>query len=181
MSFRSNNGPIDIPEIETVYAGAVGVFGLPGQSIQPAINAEIHTQAFFDDVDELTSAEYNFGSDFMYLEYGVSTIFCTDHDNNRGAIEEFPGGSAVGFEHDVRFSGTVFLQFVGQCHDDFEGDSSVGDGAYWKGETWYPPRGYPTAPEADILLDMSFQTSCLLPFAAFPPASEYGCGQGDLG
>ena len=112
---------------------------------------------------------------FAYAEYGVSTIFCTNHDTNLGAIRTNAIDQSFAFNHNVRWNGTVFLQFATQCHA--AGASGNGRGGWWKGEQWYGARTYPTQPTRQLYLRFMAETRCRLPV---PPANEYGCGPDDL-
>ena len=175
VSLALGGGDDDFPtppalEIERIYAGADAIIAGGTSAATPELfDAEDHAFRYFDDLEALATQTYTQAGDFMYLEYGVSTINCVDHDNNQGAIETAGSTSAVGFDHNVAFSGTVFLQFVSQCHEDFSGSVEVGDGIYFKGEQWYGPFDYPTTPRADILIDQAFDTQCPIPFYANPP------------
>ncbi len=113
----------------------------------------------------------------MYLEYGVTSRNCSDHDHQAGIVE-VNGIEAVRFTHDIWWSGSIWLQYVSQCENDFDSDPT-GIGVYYKGTQWYPSFGYPTSPSRDIIIDVATLTNCQFPFFVTSGATEYGCGPGD--
>ena len=181
-SFRSRR--FDFPEsepepeeIELVHVGANGMdpgdfsFSLP--SFGSLTAAAGHMTGNLNDFATLVGQTY-LGRDFAYAEYGVSGIFCTDHDTNLNAIQTNARDQSFAFNHNVRWNGTVFLQLVTQCHA--AGGPGNGRGGWWKGEQWYAMRSYPVAPTQQIYLRFMEETRCRLPVF---PAEEYGCGPGD--
>ncbi len=137
------SGGYEPPVLETIYASPVELTGSIAFSTNNLnlLTAEDHAVANLDDLEDMVTHAY-VGDHHLYLEYGVSTTNCTDHDHLE-AITIQNGISAVGWEHDVRYPGTIWFQIVSQCEEDFD-FNDFGDGAYWKGEQWYPAFQYPT-------------------------------------
>ncbi len=169
----------DPPVFETIYAAPVAITGtiVWDTDVAALTAAETHAVLNTDDLEEMVTQSY-WGFSTLYLQYGVSTTNCTDHDHLT-AITNSGGVSAVGWMHDVQWSGTMWFQVVSQCEEDFDSDSN-GEGAYWKGEQWYAAFDYPTSPEENIWLDQAYVTNCQFPYDIDPFADEYGCGADDV-
>ena len=169
----------DPPNYETIYAAPVAITGtIVWDTNNGALTtAETHAVLNTDDFEDMVTQTY-WGFSHLYLQYGVSTSGCTDHDHLT-AITNSNGVSAVGWDHDIQWSGTMWFQIVSQCEEDFDSDPN-GEGAYWKGEQWYAAFDYPTTPKENIWLDMAFVTNCQFPQDIDPFADEYGCGEDDI-
>lgn len=167
------------PQYETIYAAPIAITSTIGFNTNNGalIAAEHHANSNINDLEDVVTQAY-WGNSHLYLQYGVSTWNCTDH-NHLTAITNSNGVSAVGWDHDVQWSGTIWFQIVSQCEEDFDSDPN-GDGAYWKGEKWYAAFDYPTIPEENIWLDQAYVTNCQFPWNIDPFANEYGCGSNDI-
>ena len=172
-------GVPDPPQYETIYAGIEAITGTIVWDTDNAAltTAETHANLNTDDLEKMVTQTY-WGFSHLYLQYGVNTWNCTDHDH-LNAITNSNGASAVGWEHNVQWSGTMWLQVVSQCEEDFDNDPN-GEGAYWKGEQWYAAFDYPTSPEKNLWLENAFVTNCQFPSDIDPFADEYGCGEDDI-
>ncbi len=172
-------GGFEPPLYETIYAAPIALTGTIafGTNNSNLLQAESHASLHLDDLERLVTQAYS-GDSHLWLEYGVSTWNCTDHDHLE-AITVQNGISAVGWQHDVRYSGIIWFQIVSQCEEDYDFDS-WGEGAYWKGEQWYPAYEYPVSPEENIWIDQAYLTNCQFPWDINPSATEYGCGEEDV-
>lgn len=175
-------GSNSVPDIRTVYAGIAGFPAGTIASNNPVpindlIIAENHAYNNYLNLEDLVTIPYQAGS-HMYLQYGVSVFNCTDHDH-LNAITTSNGHSAVGFTRDVRYGGTMWIQLVSQCEDDFDFDN-MGDGTYFKGAQWYASNDFPTTPQNNIMIDQAFVTNCQYPGDRVIGAFEYGCGSDDV-
>lgn len=159
------------PEIETVYASP---FILSVNNINPdppnflLESAETRLNIFFDDLEELMGDPY-IGFDHLYCEFGVSTINCADRLNLL-PISTSNGFSGAGFSHNVQFSGSIFLQYVSQCHTN-PNNSNINEGVFWKGSEFHNAFDYPLVPNGNIIIDLVVVTNCTLA----PAGEEYGC------
>lgn len=164
------------PLIKTIYAGIEGMVAYTSSNNGALIAAQSHGFQYDSDLENLVSIPYS-GNHHIYLEYGVSKVNCTDYDHLT-AITEANGFSSVGFERNVGNSGTVWLQLVSQCEEDFDGDPN-GNGVYFKGVQWYSAYNFPESPEQNIWIDQGYVTNCQYPWNAELGATEYGCGNND--
>lgn len=167
------------PQYSTIYASPIAITSpiAPSTNNGALLAAETHANVYLNDLEDLVTQPY-WGNSHLYLQYGVSTWNCTDHDH-RTAIATSNGVSAVGWTHDVQWSGTMWFQIVSQCEEAFDSDPN-GNGAYWKGEQWYVGFDYPLVPEKNIWVQNSYVTNCAYPQDINPSAREYGCGSDDI-
>lgn len=165
---------------QTVYVGANSLSGLSLNLLNTAImDADNHAKNNYDDLEDVVTNQYS-GSSYMYLQYGINTFNCTDHDHTSAISTSSSGASAVGFTTDINSGGTMWLQFVSQCEDDNDPNPNFGDGIYYKGSQWYGANNYPLNPESNLEIDLTFLTNCQNPWDRVNGATEYGCGSDDV-
>lgn len=165
------------PQMETIYAGVSSMSAhLPGTPIVSLSSFESHINYYKYEIGTCLWFQYETGRS-PWLEFGVTSTNCADGWHLQEVRDISAGHSAIGFRHNVLYSGEIWFQYISQCEEDYDGDSANGVGAYFKGVQWYAAGDYPVAPTDNIMLDMGFNpVSCPMP----PQGGKYGCGSGDL-